>query len=97
MIALYHRTRADIARSILATGFQDGDGYYMTNNHHGGVWFSDSPLGPEEGAYGDTMLFIRVHENEIVRFEWTDQEKPYREWLIPAHVVNQLGPIAIIE
>ena len=95
MITIYHRTRADIAKSIVATGFQDGHGYFMTNIHHGGVWFSDRPLDSNEGAFGDTLICVRVDEREIERFEWIEEGKPYREWLIPARIVNALGPITI--
>jgi hypothetical protein len=95
MITIYHRTRADIAKSIVATGFQDGHGYFMTNIHHGGVWFSDRPLDSNEGAFRDTLICVRVDEREIERFEWIEEGKPYREWLIPARIVNALGPITI--
>ena len=30
MVTLYHRTAEVIARQIIATGFRDGEGYYMT-------------------------------------------------------------------
>ena len=29
-----------------------------------------------EGAYGDTLICIRVEEREIERFEWTDKSAP---------------------
>ena len=31
------------------------------------------------------------------RFEWIEEGKPYREWLIPARIVNALGPITILD
>jgi len=87
-IALYHRTRDDIARRIVTDGFGDGDGYYLTNNHHSGVWFSDQVLDANEGAFGDTVIRIRLDEREIAQFEWIDEGKMYREWCIPVHLVN---------
>ena len=35
-------------------------------------WFSDRPLDSDEGAYGDTLICVRVEENEIARFEWIE-------------------------
>jgi hypothetical protein len=37
MITLYHRTAEDIARQIIANGFRDAEGYYMTSRLHSGV------------------------------------------------------------
>ena len=50
-----------------------------------------------EGAYGDTLICIRVEEREIERFEWIEEGKAYREWLIRSRIVNALGPIAILD
>jgi len=97
MITLYHRTGSDIAKSVVATGFQDGDGYFMTNIHHAGVWFADRPLDSNEGAYGGALICVRVEESEIERFEWIEEGKTYRESLIPARVINLLGPITILD
>lgn len=96
MISLYHRTREDIARRIVAGGFSDGDGYYMTNNHHSGVWFSDQPLEANEGAFGNTLIRIRLDEREIAQFEWVERGKLYREWLIPVQLVNRSKSAEIV-
>jgi hypothetical protein len=36
-------------------------------------------------------------EAEIGSFEWIEDGKPYREWLIPATLLNEFGKIAIQE
>jgi hypothetical protein len=88
MISLHHRTREDIAKRIVTGGFSDGDGYRMTNNHHSGVLFSHQPLEADEGAFGNTLIRIRLDEREIAQFEWVERGKSYREWLIPVQLVN---------
>jgi hypothetical protein len=60
MITLYHRTAEDIARQIIAIGFRDAEGYYMTSRLHSGVWVSDQPLAENGGACGNTLLRIEL-------------------------------------
>ena len=45
-------------------------------------------LDANEGAFGDTVIRIRLDEQEITRFEWIDEGKTYREWCIPVQLVN---------
>lgn len=87
---LYHHTYA--TQSILSDGFKDGEGYYLTTSLHQGVWLSDCPLDINEGADGDTLLSIDIPDNVIADYEWIEEEKPYREFLIPAEIVNRYGP-----
>jgi hypothetical protein len=99
MITLYHRTSEDIARQIVAHGFRDGEGYYMTSRLHTGVWVSDQPLDCNEGANGNALIRIELakEESEIASFEWIEDGKPYREWLIPAALLNSAGKLEIQE
>ena len=64
---LYHHTFA--AAAILAEGFKDHTGYYMFNVPLTGVWFSDVPLGINEGADGDTYLVVEVPEDVAINYE----------------------------
>lgn len=84
---LYHRTYA--ATAILAAGFRDAEGNYLTLNVYSGVWVSDCPLGENEGAAGDRVLAVDVPETAIADFEWIEELKGYREWLVPADVLNR--------
>lgn len=86
---LYHRTNE--AAAILAEGFRDGRGRYMTAVEFSGVWLSDRPLDFNEGAAGDTLLTVEVPEQAIIDYEWAEDGKPYREFLVPAEVVNRYG------
>jgi hypothetical protein len=42
------------------------------------------PLDVNEGAEGDTLLRIDLSmpESDIADYEWIEEGKPYREWLI---------------
>lgn len=83
---LYHRTKAAVR--ILADGFCEGAGTYGTKITHRGVWLSDRPLDANEGAYGDVVLFVEIPDEVVAPCEWM-QDIGYREFLIPAHIVNR--------
>jgi hypothetical protein len=88
---LYHRTNRKAAESILCDGFMDGEGTYLTDRVWRGVWLSDRPLDENEGACGDVLLRIHVSvpAREIGnKYEWVEEGKGYREFLIPAEVLN---------
>jgi len=87
---VFHRT--PFGPSILDDGFRDGEGTYMTGATHKGVWVSDRPLDFGQGAKGDDLLTLDIPAEVLEPFEWIEEEKPYREFLIPAKVVNQYGP-----
>jgi hypothetical protein len=91
----YHNTFA--AEEILANGFKDATGYYLTATLHTGVWFADRPLDVNEGADGDVLLAIDIPENLFAEYEWVEEGKGYREALIPAALVNPYGPARIAD
>jgi hypothetical protein len=97
MIALWHRTYAANAAAILPEGFRDGTGHYMTDRETFGVWLSNFPLDSNEGAWGDTVLQVTLDctEDEIREFEWIEDEKPYREFLVPASFIATKGKVEI--
>ena len=99
MVTLYHRTTEGVARHIVADGFRDSESYYGTENPHSGVWLSDRPLDADEGAVGNALLRVELNigDREIAQFEWIEDGKPYREWLIPACLINELGTIVVAE
>jgi hypothetical protein len=53
-----------------------------------GVWISDLPLGEGEGATGDALFALDIDEAVIAAYEWIEEGKPYREWLVPAALPN---------
>ena len=81
---LYHRTAAKDA--ILADGFTDADGDYLTERLHGGVLLTDRL---DEGAVGEEVIDLEIPEEIVAPFEWIEQAKGYREFLVPAEIVNR--------
>jgi hypothetical protein len=94
---LYHRTSAADAIRIIEEGFGDASDAYMTTRKHVGVWLSDRPLDENEGAIGDTLLQVDLllTEHAIAEYEWSEEGKPYREWLMPAELINGNARVAI--
>src|SRR6266699_2442609 len=54
------------------------------------VWLSNNPLDENEGTKGPVLLEVSVKatHREMAQFEWIEEGKPYREWLIPATFLN---------
>ena len=84
---LFHRTSS--CQQITQGGFRDGRGTYLTSKVWDGVWLSDVPLDLDEGAEGDDLLLIEMPENVVEKYECVEDGKTYREFLIPAEVVNR--------
>ena len=86
----YHRTSADNARAILEHGFQDSAGYLWGIRAWRGVWLSGGRLSCGEGVGSDTLLKVTldIPEHELARWEWTGEKGCFREWLIPAALIN---------
>lgn len=89
-IVLYHRTTAARWRRIRAVGFRDGKGNYGMDVEVSGVWLSDRPLDMDEGAFGDVLLAIELDlpRASLRRFEAREPGKPYREFIVPADLLN---------
>ncbi len=98
---LFHTTYA--ADAILAEGFRDGEGTYLTEQVWRGVWLADRPLDANEGAHGDAVLVVEIPEEVIAPYEWIedysdipaewiDSNGIRREFLVPAEIVNRYGP-----
>jgi len=103
-LRLYHTTTREAVVSILAGGFRDHAGYYLTRNRHSGVWLSDrivdaADMGGWFGPEHDTFLeaLLRATEEELRQWEWVEDGKGYREWLIPAAFLNARGDVRVID
>jgi hypothetical protein len=97
-LKLFHRCYAEDAHAILQTGFKDGTGNYMTTHEHSGVWLSNVPLDANEGAFGDVLLEVQLDapEEELGQFEWVEEGIGYREFLMPAALVNARAIVRIV-
>jgi len=71
----------------------------MTKNNYSGVWLSDVPLDENEGANGDILLEVNTDmtESEIAQYEWIEEGKGYREFLVPAAEINSRMKIRIVK
>jgi hypothetical protein len=69
----------------------------MTPNTYRGVWLADAPLCENEGAGGDTVLAVEIPEDVLTEWEWVEEGKPYREFLVPASVLNEYPRIVVAE
>jgi hypothetical protein len=84
---LYHRT--DAKDAILAGGFTNGEGEYLTERLHGGVWLSDRILDANEGVTAEDVIDLEIPEEIVAPFEWIEEDKGYREFLVPVEIVNR--------
>ena len=78
-LTVYHVTTEENAEAIIRDGF--------TQREHKGVWVSDVRL---TDAPGNTTLEVTlsVEEKALAAFEWIEEGKGYREWLVPARLLN---------
>jgi hypothetical protein len=98
MRMLFHRTSEEAARAIKRDGFRDGTGTYLTDREWTGVWLSDRPADANEGAFGDTILRVAIPDDvDLDDFEWIEEGKPIREWLVPADLLNACCTISIVD
>jgi len=94
-VKFYHRTTREAADTILAHGFRDAEGNYLTANIYRGVWISEMPLDVHEGAKGDVLLIVEVAVDvtDMDQWEWVEEGKLYREWLVSAAWLNERGSV----
>ena len=87
---LYQRTTRKNAEAITREGFKDGTGAYLTDTEFSGVWLANVPLDGNEGAPGDVLFEVNVDlpAADMDFYEWVEEGKSYREWLIPAARLN---------
>lgn len=89
----YHVTSEGAVWSHLAAGYRDATGLYLTSDEHTGVWLSDRPLDINEGIEGDVLLVVDIAAELVTPYEWVEEGKPYREFLVPAPVLNAHGRV----
>jgi len=64
------------------------------------VWLSDTPLHCNEGLSPDADVVFEIElqlpEAAMSNFEWVEEGKPYREWLVPAAVLHKHATFRLI-
>jgi hypothetical protein len=102
-LVLWHRTAS--AANILSHGWHDGG---SADGQRGalaiaalgqGVYVSNRPLDCHEGAKGEQLLrvVLALSEGEISEYEIVEEsgDATYREWCMPAAVLNARGRTAL--
>ena len=99
---LYHVASSSAAAAILLGGFVDGEGKYGTERKLRGVFLSNRALDTNEGvrSSGDIVLavtFVSMPLSDLDEYELAEDGKSYREWCIPASVVQRRATVQIAE
>ena len=91
-VTLYHRTNA--AMMILADGFRDRE----VHNFPPAVWLSASPLDGNEGTKGNQLLAVTLYTTatEVFNREVLKADKPYREFIFPAGLLNEKATVRLL-
>lgn len=97
LVRFYHRTTREAAYAILRKGFREGTGTYLTRKVWRGVWICDVPLDANEGAKGDILLEVLIPIELVKPYEWVEEGKSYREFLVPARILNAHATVRLSE
>ena len=83
-------SRASAAEAIQANGFRDGDGQYRTSRRMSGVFLSEWPLDEGDGRSSEALFEIWMPRViDMSDYELVEDAKPYREWCVPASLINE--------
>jgi hypothetical protein len=89
-VKVYHRMLQLDERSRLGPG--DGQGGVSTDELLVGVWVSTRRPEVRSGSHGaEGLVEFDIPDSLFERYEWTDEDKPFREALIPAAVLQRFG------
>jgi len=87
---VYHATTKERAEAISKEGFKNHAGYYGTTKLFKGVWISNVILDVQVLRGEKNIIFVLdIPEKIISYYEWIEKDKPYREFLVPAKILNR--------
>ena len=87
VMRLYHPTMH--AADILRDGFGELTGTYITERDHSGVWLFDRPVDRRMGGGVEAVLLeLDLPDAIVLAFETDPGNRPYRQFLIPASILN---------
>ena len=97
MTIYYHRT--DAAEAILREGLRDNNG--LVGAYHAdieGVFLSNRPLNCMEGTKGEQLLEVAFPSTlDLSYYEIVDDNNTsYREWYIPAEIINLHAKVRLL-
>ena len=81
------------------TDFEIPTGSYMFADFElTGVWLGDSPMDVNEGAAGNQVLRVEFGDDvDLDDFEVVEEHKPYREWCVPAALINARTSVTLMK
>ena len=98
---LFRRVTQNEAQRDFACGFTDHTSTYLTGQELSGVWVSDLALDCNDfGNIAPSILLqidLAVSEYTLSGYEYMGDGKVYREWLVPADLLNALATIQVID
>jgi hypothetical protein len=98
-VTIYYHT-TDAAAAILGHGFRDATGSYLglAAWELAGVFLGDRLMDVNEGAKGDEVLQVEFPDDvDLGDFELIEEHKPYREWCVPAALINEQATVTLID
>jgi len=92
-VRLYHETARENIASILAEGFRDGGPEPYAPGHNYAVYVADKPPRFRSGpSWALLAIDADLSETELARYAYNRRAwsvNPYREWRVPAQVLNR--------
>jgi hypothetical protein len=92
---LFHRTGPQSPRTILKSGFVDGPAYSEMLDV-AGVWLSDRIMNVRRASCSSKSR-MDSQDSELADIEIIEDGKPYREWCVPAVIVNRTAAVRITD
>jgi hypothetical protein len=92
---LYHVTDRASAETIIDDGFKDAEVIHDDSELLIGVWLADrciageDDVGPRLGPVADVAISIELPVDAVEGYEHTDSAKAYREFCLPASLLNE--------
>jgi hypothetical protein len=93
-VKLYHSTNQEAAKAILSGGFIDRTGTYGTDCDWSGVWLSNQRRSELDGAPSAAVILeVNIAAKFVTKYEWKEEGRRYREFLVPAATLNAHGSV----
>lgn len=85
---VYHTTAQP--DEVLRFGFRESVGTLSSGRQWAGVWLTDRPMESGDAAYlHGATLELDIPEEVLDPYEWKENDKPYRSFLVPAHIADE--------
>jgi hypothetical protein len=87
VMRFYFTTTVENTKQIWEHGFWDIYSEFGLE----GVWFASQPLDANDGFPGEVVLCMEIPDNIFEQYEFDAPDHPYREAIIPATALNEIG------